>query len=190
MRTRKSALPSPARLLPGPLLLAVAFGAGAARADCPDYLDHELRKLHSSKVVNLCESAAGKPLLIVNTASHCGFTPQFAGLEEIHREYAAQGLAVVGFASDDFRQAAKDEETAAEICYVNYGVTFTMLAPTQVRGDGANPVFAELARQSEAPGWNFNKYVVDRNGEVVAHFGSTTAPDSSALRTAIEDVLD
>ena len=178
------------RLLPGPLLAAVTLAAGAARADCPAYLDHELRKLHSSKVVNLCESAAGKPLLIVNTASHCGFTPQFAGLEEIHREYGAQGLAVVGFASDDFRQAAKDEETAAEICYVNYGVTFTMLAPSHVRGDQANPVFTELARQTEAPSWNFNKYVVSRSGEVVAHFGSTTAPDSSALRAAIEGVLD
>jgi len=171
------------------LSLACLAGAGAARAACPAFLDQELRKLHSQQTVNLCEVARDRPLLIVNTASHCGFTPQFSGLEQLYQDYRDRGLQVVGFASDDFRQAARDEAEAAEICYVNYGVTFTMLAPTHVRGDSANPVFAELARQADAPRWNFNKYVLDRSGNVIAHFGSSTAPDDAGLRAAVESVL-
>jgi glutathione peroxidase len=171
-------------------VLAIAlWGAGVASASCPAYLDHDLRKLHSKDVVNLCQVGAGKPLLIVNTASHCGFTPQFKELEIVYEKYRDQGLEVVGFASDDFRQEAKDEEQAATVCYVNYGVTFTMLAPTHVRGDDANPVFRELAKQTQAPSWNFNKYLVDRTGKVVKHFGSNTDPDSPELEQAIEGVL-
>lgn len=171
------------------LFMAALLGAGIASADCPAYLDHELRKLHSKDVVNLCQVSAGKPLLIVNTASHCGFTPQFKELEILYQKYRAQGLEVVGFASDDFLQEDKNEEKAAEVCYVNYGVTFTMLAPTHVRGDDANPVFRELAKQTQAPNWNFNKYVVDRTGKVVKHFGSTTDPDSPELELAVQGVL-
>lgn len=187
-RTRR--FPSPRTL--GVTLVASAgalLAAAGAAAACPDYLDTELRKLHSKDVVNLCEVSDGRPLLIINTASHCGYTPQFKGLEALYQDYREQGLQVVGFTTDDFRQAAKDEAKAAEVCYVNYGVTFTMLAPTHVRGAEANSVFAELARQSQAPGWNFNKYVVDRSGKVVAHFDSGTRPDSKPLRAAIESVL-
>ncbi len=167
------------------LLLAPAL----AWSSCPEYLDQTMRKLHSKDSVNLCALQDGKPMLIINTASHCGFTPQFKGLEALHEKYAEQGLVVVGFASDDFRQEADTEEEAADICYVNYGVSFTMLAPTGVRGDDANPVFRELAAQSEAPSWNFNKYVVDREGKVVAHFGSRTKPDDKELLEAIEQSL-
>ena len=85
-----------------------------ALAACPDFLDHSMRKLHSKEEVNFCEVQAGRPMLIINTASHCGYTPQFKGLEALHREYADRGLVVVGFASDDFRQEAKDEAKAAE----------------------------------------------------------------------------
>lgn len=156
---------------------------------CPAFLDQTFRKLHSSDGVNLCTVAEGKPLLMVNTASHCGFTSQFKGLEALHKEYAERGLVVVGFASDDFRQAARTEEEAATICYKNYGVTFLMLAPTHIKGPEANTVFAELARQSQPPAWNFNKYLVDRQGNVTKHFGSATRPQSKALRSAIEDML-
>ena len=135
------------------------------------------------------EDYEGNVVLIVNTASHCGFTPQFEGLEALYQSYRDRGLAVIGFASDDFRQEAKDEEKAAEVCYVNYGVTFTMLAPSSVRGDEANPVFQELARQSQAPSWNFNKYLVDGSGKVVQQYGSNTTPDSKVLAEAIESVL-
>jgi glutathione peroxidase len=163
--------------------------SSAAHAACPDYLDQEFRKLHSQESVNLCAVSNGKPLLVINTASHCGYTKQFKGLEALYQQYREQGLAVVGFASNDFRQEAKSEEKAAEVCYVNYGVTFTMLAPTHVRGDNANPVFAELARQAGAPNWNFNKYLVSADGTVVEHFGSGIEPQSAELRNAIERQL-
>jgi len=171
------------------VLAMTLLGAGTVFAACPSYLDHDLRKLHSSDTVNLCQVTGGRPALIVNTASHCGYTPQFKQLEAMYRKYHEQGLTVVGFASDDFRQEANDEEKAAEVCYVNYGVTFTMLAPTHVRGDEANPIFRELAQQTKAPGWNFNKYLVDQSGKVVRHFGSNTAPDDPELVQAIETVL-
>lgn len=169
-------------------LIVTCWGMTAIAA-CPDYLNHDLRKLHSKDFVNLCDIDAGRPLLIVNTASHCGYTRQFKGLQALNDKYRDQGLRVVGFASDDFRQEAKDEEEAANVCYVNYGVTFTMFAPSPVLGDDANPVFRELAIQSEAPGWNFNKYLVDSSGKVVEHFSSSTEPDSPVLQKAIEGVL-
>ena len=158
-------------------------------ASCPEHLDHTMRKLHSKDQINLCEAQEGRPMLIINTASHCGYTSQFKGLETLHQKYSEQGLVVVGFASNDFRQEAKDEAEAAQVCYVNYGVTFTMIAPSHVRGEEANPVFRELARQSQPPSWNFNKYLIDRSGNVVAHFGSNTRPDSNEIEAAIESVL-
>ena len=168
------------------LLLATSQAVSAA---CPDYMDHSLRKLHSKDQVNLCAVQDGRPMLIINTASHCGYTKQFKGLEALHQEYGDRGLVVVGFASNDFNQEAKDEAKAAEVCYVNYGVTFTMIAPSHVKGDDANPVFQELARQTREPQWNFNKYLVDGSGKVVQQFGSNTNPDSKVLAEAIESVL-
>ena len=165
------------------------MASSGALASCPDYLDQTMRKLHSKEEVNLCALRDGRPMLIVNTASHCGYTYQFEGLEALHERYGDEGLVVVGFPSDDFKQAAKDEAKAAEICYVNYGVTFTMLAPSSVRGELANPVFKALAEQSEEPGWNFNKYLLDDSGKVVRHFGSLVEPKSKRLTGAIEDVL-
>lgn len=161
----------------------------AATQSCPAWLDHEFRKLHSSQKVNLCKTYAGKPMLIVNTASHCGFTPQFKGLEAVHEKYKGRGLVVVGFASDDFNQEAKDEAAAADTCFLNYGVTFTMIAPGPVKGASANPVFRELARQTEAPSWNFNKYLVSADGKVVKHLGSRVAPDSAEFTAAVEGLL-
>ena len=179
-------LPRAARLL-GLLLL---LGVGAARAgECPAYLNHDFRKLHSEAQVNLCHAFAGKPLLIVNTASHCGYTPQFSGLEALNRKYAPRGLVVVGFPSDDFNQEARDETETAQVCYQNFGVTFTMLAPQKVKGPAANPVFHELARQTREPGWNFTKYLVRPDGTVAAHFNSDVTPDSEQLETAIEQLL-
>jgi glutathione peroxidase len=176
-----------AALTPAAAPLSVA---APAAQQCPAYLDHEFRKLHSSQSVNLCKAYAGRPMLIVNTASHCGFTPQFKGLEAIHAKYKDRGLVVVGFASDDFNQEAKDEAEAATTCFLNYGVTFTMLAPLHVKGPDANPVFKELARQSEAPGWNFNKYLVKSDGKVSQYFGSMVSPDSAKFSAAVEKILN
>ena len=169
--------------------VALLSVARPAAADCPAWLDHDFRALHSSATVNICKVAAGKPLLIVNTASHCGYTPQFKGLEALHEKYRDRGLVVVGFPSNDFFQESKDQAETAAVCYVNYGVKFTMLAPTGVRGRDANPVFRELARQTEAPGWNFNKYLVTPAGRVLAHYDSDVTPESKTLNKAIESLL-
>jgi glutathione peroxidase len=166
-----------------------AVAASPAAQECPAFLNQEYRKLHSSQSVNLCKAFAGKPMLIVNTASHCGFTPQFKGLEGVHQKYNSRGLVVLGFSSDDFNQEAKDEAKAADTCFVNYGVTFTMLAPQHVKGAEANPVFRELARQTQEPKWNFNKYLVSADGKTVQHFDSRVAPDSQQLNDAIEKML-
>ena len=171
------------------IAIIAMLGSASVFAACPDYLNHSMRKLHSKDAVNFCQAFGDKPLLIVNTASHCGYTPQFKGLEALYNKYRGRGLIVVGFASNDFRQEARDEASAAEVCYVNYGVTFTMIAPSHVKGADANPVFQALNRQSQAPDWNFNKYLVNASGEIIEHFGSNTRPDSKVLEAAIESVL-
>jgi len=157
---------------------------------CNMAFDHDMKKLHSSNDIPLCELTANRPLLIINTASHCGFTPQFEQLEAIHKEYQEKGLVVLGFASNSFKQEAKSEEAAAEICHINYGVTFTMLAPSPVRGKDANPVFQWLAEKTKAPRWNFNKYLVSADRNTVQHFGSMTKPSSEKFRAAIESMLN
>jgi glutathione peroxidase len=164
-------------------------GDAVAATACPAFLNQDYRKLHSSQSLNLCKTYAGKPMLIVNTASHCGFTPQFKGLEAVHAKYKDRGLVVVGFSSDDFNQEDKDEAVAADTCFLNYGVTFTMFAPQHVKGPKANPVFKELARQSKSPSWNFNKYLVKPDGTVAYYFGSMVTPDSKTFMEAVEKLL-
>ena len=170
-------------------LLAGQAASGGSTVDTEEMFNHELRLLHSEEVVNLQQAYAGQPLLVVNTASHCGFTGQFSGLEALHQRYHDDGLRVVGFPSNDFRQEADDEAETAEVCRVNYGVTFDMFSPVRVRGEEAHPLFRELARQSEEPGWNFHKYVIDRGGRVVGAFPSRVTPDDDRLLEAIESVL-
>jgi len=169
--------------------MAAAGPVAATETGCPDFLNHEFKKLHSSENINLCSLYKDKPLLIVNTASHCGFTGQFKGLEALYKQYKNQGIEVIGFSSDDFKQAAKDEAEAATICYKNYGVTFTMLAPTKVKGEKANPVFQHLNTATRAPSWNFNKYLISNNGKNIEHFGSRTKPTGSKLESALKKAL-
>ena len=173
-----------------PALAVGLMGVPVALADsCPAFLDHDQRKLHSTETVNLCELAAGKPMLVVNTASRCGYTGQFEGLEALHKNYSEKGLVVVGFASDDFRQEADSEAEAATVCFKNFGVTFTMIAPGAVTGPEANPVFRAINEQSQPPRWNFTKYVIDRSGTVVESFPSRVRPQDPELIDAVESVL-
>ncbi len=171
--------------------LALSLLAGQAAADqCPALLQHELPKLRSKDTIDLCQQFQGKALVVVNTASHCGFTPQFKGLEALYQRYKDDGLAVLGVPSDDFFQEADDAAETAEVCYVNYGVTFAMAQTQPVRGSDAIPLFKELAEQAgRAPRWNFYKYVVDRNGKVVDYFSSKVKPDDPKLIAAVEKAL-
>ena len=167
----------------------IALLPGVVSASCPDFLNHSMRQLASTESIQFCEAYEGKALLIVNTASYCGYTPQFEGLEAVHQKYQNDGLVVLGFSSDDFFQEDNDEGDAAEVCFEKYEVSFPVLATSAVRGNDANPVFKGLGEAAGYPRWNFNKYVVSSDGEVVGHFSSGVKPDSEELQTAIEAAL-
>ena len=172
-------------------LLLLTFAAPLWAAECPALLKNqgELGKLRSKDQIDLCEQYAGKPLLIVNTASHCGFTPQFKGLEALYQRYKDQGLQVLGVPSDDFKQEDADLAETAKICYGNYGVTFLMSTPQVVTGDQAIPLFQQLNAEGGPPRWNFYKYVVDRQGNLVDSFVSLTTPEDKDLIAAVEKAL-
>lgn len=155
---------------------------------CPAWMNGKLDKLHSNKQVDLCALLKGSPVLVVNTASHCGFTGQFKGLEALHQRYQQEGLVVVGFPSDDFNQEANSSDEIAEVCYKNYGVSFTMTEPVNVRGQQAIPLFRYLAEKTRTPSWNFNKYLLSPDGNVW-HFPSTISPNSEELTRQIDKLL-
>jgi len=172
---------------------APAAPAGAAPAaqlaTCPALLRHTFPRLQDEKPQALCQYA-GKVLLVVNTASYCGFTPQYEGLEALHAKYAARGLVVMGFPSNDFNQEGGSAKEIAELCFNTYGVKFPMFAKTTVRGRDAHPFFQALARGADrAPRWNFHKYLVNRQGQVVEDFSSLTAPLDAKLVAAVERTL-
>ncbi len=157
---------------------------------CPPLLQHTFPRLQDDKPQALCQYA-GKVLLIVNTASHCGFTPQYEGLEALYSKYAARGLVVLGFPSNDFgQQEPGTAKQIADLCFNTYGVKFPMLAKTVVKGKDAHPLFKALTQATgQAPGWNFHKYLVDRQGTVLASWKSDVAPGSPALVAALEKAL-
>ena len=167
----------------------VSSASAGAAAACPALLNHTFNRLQDEKPQALCQYS-GKVLLVVNTASYCGFTGQFEGLEALNAKYASRGLVVLGFPSNDFKQEDADAKKTAEVCFNTYGVKFPMFTDTRVKGGSAHPLFAELARTTGSqPSWNFNKYLVGRDGKPIAHFGSLTKPDSGKLTSAIETAL-
>jgi glutathione peroxidase len=177
-------------------MLAIAFAAGwtnraaaAPAQNCPALLNYTLPRLQDEQPQSLCQFA-GKVVLAVNTASACGYTPQYEGLQTLHERYASRGLVIVGFPSADFRQEPKDNKGIAEQCFDLYGVRFPMFAKSGVVGQTANPFFAALARETgEAPKWNFHKYLVDRQGRAVASFPSAVDPLDRRLTGRIEQLL-
>ena len=132
----------------------------------------------------------GKVLLIVNTASYCGFTSQYEGLEKLYAKYKDKGLVVLGFPSNDFSQEPDDNKKIADFCYNTYGVKFPMFAKTSVKGKEANPLFAAMVKAgAKEPGWNFFKYLIDRDGKLVGSYGSMTRPDDKAFVSTLEKAL-
>jgi glutathione peroxidase len=155
-------------------------------AACPALLDRTLTSIEE-KPQSLCQYA-GKVLLVVNTASQCGYTPQYDGLEALYRKYRSRGLVVLGFPMNDFggQEPGSNTEIAA-FCVNQYAIDFPMFAKTDVK---TNPLFAELASASgQAPSWNFHKYLVDRSAARVQSFGTRVAPEDAKLIAAIERLL-
>jgi glutathione peroxidase len=169
-------------------LLLCALSAPALAA-CPPLLDYTLPNL-TDQATPLCQFQ-GKVLLVVNTASYCGYTPQYEGLEALYRRYREKGLVVLGFPANDFgAQEPGNNGDIARFCEVNYGVSFPMFAKSGVAARDANPFYATLAaRTGERPQWNFHKYLVDRSGEKVLSFGSGVAPEDRRLLGEIERML-
>jgi len=154
-------------------------------------LDQDFRRLASTEEVNLCDAYSGKVVLVVNTASKCGNTPQYDGLEKLYVQYGSQGLVVLGFPSNDFLgQEPGTEEQIEEFCRLTYGVQFPIFEKTTVKGDGAHPFYAALAQASGTfPTWNFHKYLIGRDGQLVGEFSPRTKPYDAALVAAVEQAL-
>jgi len=165
--------------------------APAAPNATGDILDRDYRPLAGTGTVNLRQTYGGEVLLVVNTASKCGFTPQFDGLEALHAQYHTQGFSVLGFPSGDFRgQEFNDENEILEFCRLTYGVEFPMFEKVHVTGDDATGLYQDLrAATNEAPKWNFHKYLIGRDGQVIGQWPSRTTPDAPELVQAIETAL-
>lgn len=164
----------------------------AATSACPALLQFTLPRLQDEKPQSLCQYA-GKVVLMVNTASYCGFTSQYEGLEALHAKYASKGLVVLGFPSNDFgAQEPGSNAQIAEFCTNTYGVKFPMFAKTSVVGKTAHPLYAALAQATggKTPKWNFHKYLIDRQGKVIDSYSSLTSPSSASLVKAIETALE
>jgi len=171
-------------------LLALGLAA-SANALAADLLDVSYRPLAGKQQVNLQQRYHGQVLLVVNTASKCGYTPQYEGLEALHRQYAGKGFAVLGFPSNDFKgQEPGDEKQIQDFCTLTYGVRFPMFEKVHVVGPQATPLYQRLtAATGVAPAWNFHKYLVGRDGKVIAQFASKVTPDDPQLIAAIDKAL-
>jgi glutathione peroxidase len=177
----------------GAAILAVLLSTSAAAVStpaCEGMLDYSFPALLTGKPQSLCDYA-GKVVLVVNTASQCGYTPQYEGLEALYKRYQARGLVIIGFPSNDFGgQEPGSNKDVAQFCQMNYGVSFPMFEKTAVSGSRANPFYAALAQGAGgAPRWNFHKYLIDRSGKRVLGFASDTTPGDARLVSQIERLL-
>jgi glutathione peroxidase len=167
-------------------LISLSFFTSSAMAACPALLDRKMPDIHE-KPQSLCEYA-GKVVLVVNTASQCGYTPQYDGLEALYRKYRERGLVVLGFPSNDFGgQEPGSNQEIASFCVNQYAIDFPMFAKTELR---QNALYADLAKATgAAPRWNFHKYLIDRSGNEVQSFDTKVDPDDPKLVGAIEKLL-
>jgi glutathione peroxidase len=186
-------MPKTLRLLFAVMSLVLCAGAPVARAAdaaaCPATISHTFPRLQDEKPQALCQYA-GKVMLVVNTASYCGYTPQFQGLEALYDKYKARGLVVLGFPSNDFEQEKGSNKEIAEFCENTYGVRFPMFAGSHVKGADANVFYRQLAKTTgQAPTWNFYKYLIARDGRILAVYPSKVTPEDPQLVAAIEREL-
>lgn len=177
------------------LVLGITLGFvniawGQTPSACPTILDQKFSRLQDDAPQNLCQYA-GKVTLVVNTASYCGFTNQYEGLEQLYAKYQGKGFVVLGFPSNDFGQQEPGSSKAiADLCYNTYGVKFPMFAKTVVSGTKANPLYAALTKATgKSPEWNFHKYLIDRQGKVIASYPSNMPPTDKSLVSDLEKAL-
>lgn len=173
------------------VLLAISFALPmTADANCPELLKQSFTPLKGGEKQSLCQYQ-GKVLLVVNTASYCGFTPQYKGLESLYQKYRDRGLVVLGFPSNDFgRQEPGAAEEIAEFCERTYQVKFPMFEKSVVKEANGNPLYDQLAQiAGQRPKWNFHKYLVDRLGKTVTSYASFVPPDDAQLAQRIEELL-
>ena len=168
---------------------AAAPGAPAATS-CPAILKQTFNRVQDEAPQDLCQYS-GKVVLVVNTASFCGFTSQYQGLEALYAKYNKQGLVVLGFPSNDFgKQEPGTAKEIADLCYNTYGVKFPMFAKSSVTGANVNSLHANLIKLTgKEPKWNFTKYLIDRHGKVIEYFPSKVNPDDKQFVSQIEKAL-
>lgn len=173
-----------------PALLPWISTSGARPLEVPLDLDIEVRRLNEVQTVNLAETFPGKVLLIVNTASKCGFTNQYEGLENLYARYGERGLVVLGFPSNDFAgQEPGTESQIQDFCRLSYGVKFPMFEKVSVKRDGASELYRRLGQAAGYPRWNFHKYLVDHRGRLVGSYGSSTQPEAGPLEEQLLSLL-
>jgi len=170
------------------LFAIVLFSGQACAADCSPLLNRSMYTLQGESI-NMCQFA-GKPILVVNTASKCGFAPQFDKLEAMYSKYEKQGFVVIGFPSNDFHQELSDNKEIAKFCKLTYGVKFPMMEPSSVSGKEANEFYKELIKATGAePTWNFHKYLIDPDGKTIYSFSTPVEPDSPEVLGKIKAML-
>ena len=159
---------------------------------CPVTLNHEVRLLNDKQTINLCKAYLGKVILIVNTASKCAFTSQYDDLEKLYAKYKDSGFVVLGFPSNNFAgQEPGSEQEVQKFCRLTYGVEFPMFTKSNVRKENADPVYKVLGDLTKRyPRWNFYKYLLDKQGNIVASYSSLTSPMSSGITKQIEKLLE
>ena len=174
------------------MIQEAAKGKEMETKDCAPLLDFEMRPLHGGDPVRLCDEFAGKVVLVVNTASKCMYTPQYESLEKIYQQYRDAGFVVTGFPSNDFgSQEPGSSEKILNFCKVNYGVEFPMFQKLHASESKASPFYKALAEAANGqyPRWNFHKYLIGRDGELISSYPSNVEPDSDTLVNAIRKAL-
>ena len=171
--------------------VTILMAVSTLTANEGELLDQDFRRLAADEVVNLADTYEGKLVLVVNTASKCGNTPQYEGLEKLYEEYGDDGLVVLGFPSNDFMgQEPGTEEQIEEFCRLTYSVKFPMFEKVTVKEGEAHPFFDQLAAAAGTyPTWNFHKYLIGRDGQLISEFSPRTQPYSDDLIAAISTAI-